>query len=170
MVIWLSKRYSSFNCVNIPSSGARLVRLFPERSKSSRWRSFEISGGTDDRALWLRYRLIRNLKEKSPEVEGIFLMLTPPMSNEFQVFSGERIAVGRGATGATVEEGWSTTLTGDASEASDVSGSFVEPLVCGGGLTRFGLVIGMADLVTVREAMALARARWCGERDERIIC
>ena len=27
------------------------------------------------------------------------------------------------------------------------------------GLTRLGFVIGMADLVTVREAMALARAR-----------
>lgn len=28
------------------------------------------------------------------------------------------------------------------------------------GLTRLGFVIGIADLVTVREAMALARARW----------
>lgn len=37
------------------------------------------------------------------------------------------------------------------------------------GFTRFGFVIGIADLVTVREAMALARALWCGERDDLII-
>ena len=29
-----------------------------------------------------------------------------------------------------------------------------------------GLVIGVADFVIVREAIALARARRCGERDE----
>jgi len=34
---------------------------------------------------------------------------------------------------------------------------------------RLGFVMGMADFVTVRDAIALARARWCGERDDRII-
>jgi len=35
----------------------------------------------------------------------------------------------------------------------------------GSGLGRLGFVIGIADFATVREAIALARARWCGERD-----
>lgn len=75
--------------------------------------------------------------------------------------------VGRGAsaTGATVEEGW--FVFGELWEGSELEG---EAAVSGGGLTRLGLVMGMADLVMVREAIALARARWCGDRDERIIC
>lgn len=75
--------------------------------------------------------------------------------------------VGRGAsaTGATVEEGW--FVLGELWEGSELEG---EAAVSGGGLTRLGLVMGMADLVMVREAIALARARWCGDRDERIIC
>jgi hypothetical protein len=107
------------------------------------------------------------LKEKRPEEEGMFLIFTPPISSEFHVFSGGRIVVGRGAsvTGATVDEGW--LALGEDCEGSEVEG---EETVSGGGLTRLGLVIGMADLVTVREAIALARARWCGDRDERIIC
>jgi hypothetical protein len=42
-----------------------------------------------------------------------------------------------------------------------------------GGLSSseglLGFVIVMADLVTPLEAIALARARWCGERDVRIV-
>ena len=51
---------------------------------------------------------MRNLKEKRPELGGIFLMLRPPISSAFQVFSGGLMAVGRGASaiGATVDEGW----------------------------------------------------------------
>ena len=99
-------------------------------------------------------------------------MLTPPMSSEFHVFCGG-FAVSRGASaiGATVEEGWlimeparlgelSDALVGAGVEevtgASDSLGGVSAPTV---GLTRLGFVIGMADLVTVREAMALARAR-----------
>ena len=50
---------------------------------------------------------MRKVKEKRPEVEGMILILTPPMSREFHVFSGGRAAVGRGASaiGATVEDG-----------------------------------------------------------------
>lgn len=55
---------------------------------------------------------------KSPEVDGIVLILTPPMSSEFHVFSGG-LAVGRGASamGATVEDGWFGAETGELSEA-----------------------------------------------------
>lgn len=110
---------------------------------------------------------MRNLNENSPDVGGIFLIFTPPISSEFHVFSCGRIVVGRGAsaTGATVEEGW--FVLGEVWEGSELEG---EATVSGGDLTRLGLVMGMADLVTVREAIALARARWCGDRDERIIC
>jgi hypothetical protein len=119
---------------------------------------------------------MRKVKEKRPEVEGIVLMLTPPISREFQVFSGGRVAVGRGASaiGATVEDGWFTGpapqggVSGGAGAVVD-STSFDTPLISEGGLIRFGFVMGMADFVTVREAIALARARWCGERDDRII-
>jgi hypothetical protein len=89
-------------------------------------------------------------------------MLTPPMSSEFHVFCGGRIAVGRGASaiGATVEDGW-FALPGVGEASSEVeSESFVVPLASSGGLIGFGFVIGIADLATVREAIALARARW----------
>ena len=46
--------------------------------------------------------------------------------------------------------------------------SFEAPLF-GSGLGRLGFVIGIADFAIVREAIALARARWWGERDWRII-
>ena len=49
----------------------------------------------------------------------------------------------------------------------EFSASFEAPF--GSGLGRLGFVIGIADFATVREAIALARARWCGERDWRII-
>ena len=49
----------------------------------------------------------------------------------------------------------------------EFSVSFEAPF--GSGLGRLGFVIGIADFATVREAIALARARWCGERDWRII-
>lgn len=75
--------------------------------------------------------------------------------------------VGRAASaiGATVEEGWFTapTLTGDESEGSgasdDESESLCRPFGSDSGLMRLGLVIGIADFVIVREAIALARAR-----------
>lgn len=75
--------------------------------------------------------------------------------------------MGRGASaiGATVEEGWLTapTLPGDESEASgvseDASESLIKPFISASGLMRLGFVIRMVDLVIVREAMALARAR-----------
>lgn len=42
-----------------------------------------------------------------------------------------------------------------------------------GGLSSseglFGFVIVIADLVTPLDAIALARARWCGDRDVRIV-
>lgn len=91
-------------------------------------------------------------------------MLTPPISSEFHAFSGGFIAVGR-AIGATVLEGWLTAapLLGEVSVGSGVPGdesmALEVPLSSGGGFTMFGLVIGMADLVTVLEAIALARAR-----------
>lgn len=49
----------------------------------------------------------------------------------------------------------------------EVSVSFGAPF--GSGFGRLGFVMGIADFATVREAIALARARWCGERDWRII-
>jgi hypothetical protein len=77
------------------------------------------------------------------------------------------MAVGRGASdiGATVEEGWLTapTLRGDESEGScaseDESESLGRQLSSDGGFMTLGLVMGTADFVTVREAIALARAR-----------
>ena len=104
---------------------------------------------------------MRNGKEKRPELEGIFLMFRPPISSAFHVLSGALIAVGRGAwaIGATVDEGWfaATALEGD--EPGDDSDSFPFTSVAGVcGLMRFGFVMGIADLVTVREAIALARA------------
>ena len=90
-------------------------------------------------------------------------MLTPPMSSEFQVLSGGRLSVGRcaSAIGATVEDGWliAPELAGDKSEPSDESVSFADPFNSGDGLTRLGFVMGMADFVTLRDAIALARAR-----------
>jgi len=88
-------------------------------------------------------------------------MFRPPISNEVHVFSGGLIAVGRGTSeiGATVDDGWfAGVLPGEDCGDSDESFPFVSA-TGGGGFTRFGLVIGIADFVTVREAMALARAR-----------
>ena len=104
---------------------------------------------------------MRNLKEKRPELGGIFLILRPPISSAFHVFSGGLMAVGRGASaiGATVDEGWFTATALEGEESGD-SDSF--PLnnsvagVC--GLMRLGFVMETADLATVREAIALARA------------
>lgn len=75
------------------------------------------------------------------------------------------VGLGASAIGATVEEGWLTapTLAGDESEGSgaseDESESLSKPLSSDSGLIMLGLVIGMADFVIVREAIALARAR-----------
>jgi hypothetical protein len=105
--------------------------------------------------------LIRNVNENKPDDGGIVLRLTPPISNEFQVFSGGRIAVGRGASamGATVEEGWfAFEEVGDVSGAGvDDEGISFDPF--NSPLVGFGLVIGIADLATVRDAIALALAR-----------
>lgn len=102
---------------------------------------------------------MRNAKEKRPELGGIFLMPRPPISSALHVFSGGLAAVGRGAAiGATVEEGWFTATELEGEESGD-SESFPFTSVAGVcGLMRFGFVIGMADLTTVREAIALARA------------
>lgn len=128
---------------------------------------------------------MRNVNVNSPELCGIVFRLTPPMSSEFQVFSGGP-AVGRGASaiGATVAEGWLGAELDDTGELSEAvvgagvldavevppsfdaaSGTSV-PLF---GFTWFGFVMRIADLVTEREAIALARALWCGERDDLII-
>jgi hypothetical protein len=78
------------------------------------------------------------------------------------VFCGGRIAVGRGASmmGATVEDGWFALVAlcelGEVS--SGAPSSSLVPFISVAGL-ELGFVIGMADLVTVREAIALARAR-----------
>jgi hypothetical protein len=104
---------------------------------------------------------------KRPDVGGRFLICTPPMSSELQLFSGGLVAVGRGAsaTGATVDDGWLTLELVPFVEGSPpVLGlmPFSTPsdslmIVSGGGL--LGFVMGIADFVTVREAIALARAR-----------
>jgi hypothetical protein len=107
--------------------------------------------------------LIRKVSEKRPDVGGKFLIFTPPMSRELHVFCGGRIAVGRGASmmGATVEDGWFALVAlcelGEVSNGA-TSSSLAVPFISVLGL-ELGFVIGMADLVTVREAMALARAR-----------
>lgn len=121
--------------------------------------------------------MARNVKEKRPEVGGRFLIFTPPISNDVQLFSGGFGAVSRGASdGPTTAEGWLAATAGIVvSEipvvpfvpAVEFSASLGVPF--GSGLGRLGFVIGIADFATVREAMALARARWCGERDWRII-
>lgn len=49
-----------------------------------------------------------------------------------------------------------------------VSPSFAAPFVSG-ALTALGFVMGIADFCTVLEAIALARARWCGDLEARII-
>lgn len=78
--------------------------------------------------------------------------------------------------GPTVDEGWLAFAgvpfgEGAAEEpltsVAESSLSFVPLCSDGGGL--LGLVMVMADLVTVRDAIALARARWWGDRDARII-
>ena len=90
------------------------------------------------------------------------------------------IDVGRKASAgaATVDEGRLTAfplMGGLKAGPSDVVGedtSEAVPLSSAGrgGLTRLGFVMGIADFATVREAIALVRARWCGERADRIIC
>lgn len=93
---------------------------------------------------------------------GKFLILTPPISSEFQLFCGGLGAVGRSGSevGLAADKMWFSAalweLLGDDSGA--LSSSF-NPLTSVIGLTGLGLVIGIADLVTVREAIALARAR-----------
>ena len=118
-------------------------------------------------------------------------MFIPPISRAVQVFCGGLLAVGRGtsAIGATVEDGWFAAAAllelGELSDAELVADagiwavddpspfleavSFVSVLAVGLALIALGLVIGMADFATVRDAMALARARWWGEREERTI-
>jgi hypothetical protein len=84
------------------------------------------------------------------------------MSRELHVFCGGRIAVGRGASmmGATVEDGWFAlvALCALGEVSSGGPSSSLVPFISVPGL-ELGFVIGMADLVTVREAIALARAR-----------
>lgn len=117
------------------------------------------------------------MKEKSPEVGGRVLMLTPPISNDLQLFSGGFGAVRRGASdGPVTAEGWlAATADVVVSELPKVpfdpgvefSVSLATPFRS--GLGRLGFVIGIADFAIVRVAIALARARWCGERDWRTI-
>jgi len=87
------------------------------------------------------------------------------MSSDVQVLSGGFIiVVGRetSAIDPTADDG--------RSPLGEASGESAIPLgSVGVALMRLGLVIGMADLVTVREAMALARALWWGEREARTI-
>lgn len=114
----------------------------------------------------------------NPELGGMFLIATPPISRVFQVFSGGFNDVGRGVSeiGATVEEGWFTAaaaeVAGDepgtpleavdagdsAASASLVDAAAVVPLDSG-GLTALGFWIGIAALGCVRAAIALALAR-----------
>jgi len=96
-----------------------------------------------------------------------FLIFTPPISNDVQLFSGGFGAVRRGASeGPATAEGWlAATVGGVVSElgvvsfipAVEFSASFTVQF--GSGLGRLGFVIGIADFAIVREAMALARAR-----------
>jgi len=81
-------------------------------------------------------------------------MLMPLMSSEVQVLSGGFIiVVGREASDMY------PTADGGRFSFGEESGETTTPLgSIGGALTWFGLVMGIADLVTVREAMALARA------------
>jgi hypothetical protein len=118
--------------------------------------------------------LIRNVNENKPEFGGMLFIFTPPMSSEVHAFSGGLRAVGRGASeGAAVDDGWfAATLFGEDSEVpavledpadigivpfneDDDSTSFE---MTDSGFGRLGFVIGIADLATVLEAMALARA------------
>ena len=100
---------------------------------------------------------MRNVKAKSPDVGGIFLMPTPPMSNDCHVLPGLG-AIGREAstTGGTVADGWfarALAVVGDKSEAAwdlldgedvkEESPSFATPFVSG-GLIALGFVMGIA--------------------------
>lgn len=99
------------------------------------------------------------MNEKRPELGGRFLRLMPPMSSDVQVFSGGLTsAVGRGTSAAVpvVEAGLSSIAPG-GDAVGEPSPLLLESAV---GSFTFGLVMGMADLVTLREAIALARARW----------
>lgn len=62
--------------------------------------------------------------------------------------------------GATVEDGWFAlaALCELGEVSSDAPSSSFNPFISALHL-ELGFVIGMADLVTVREAIALARAR-----------
>ena len=117
--------------------------------------------------------MARNVKEKSPEVGGRFLIFTPPISNDVQLFDGGFGAVRRGASdGPATAEGWLAAMAGVvvsklpvAPFVPGVEFSVSLEIPFGSGLGRLGFVIGIADFAIVREAIALARARWCGERD-----
>lgn len=106
--------------------------------------------------------MVRNVKENSPEVGGRFLIFTPPISNDVQLFSGGFEAVRRGASdGPVTAEGWLAATAGvvvsELPVEVEFSVSFNAPF--GSGLGRLGFVIGIADFATVRETMACARAR-----------
>ena len=79
------------------------------------------------------------------------------MSSEVQVFSGGLTAVGRGTSVGVpvVDAGLSSVAPG----GDAVGEPLPLPLESAGASFTFGLVMGMADLVTLREAIALARAR-----------
>lgn len=107
---------------------------------------------------------MRKVKEKRPELGERFLIMTPPMSREFQVFSGGFAAVGRGASamGPTMDEGWfafAWWLLGEVSAEALLTKVMESSPFCslGGGL--LGFVMVTADFATVREAIALALAR-----------
>ena len=158
-----------------------MARLLPDRSRSSRCFNLVISDGMLESALWLRYKLMRNVNENRPDVGGRFLMFTPPMSSDVHVFSEGfgAVFVGLSATEATavdppvaeLELGDDPVAVAFDNVEADVpfaSPSFAVPLVSG-ALTALGFVMGIADFCTVLEAIALARARWCGDLDARII-
>ena len=118
---------------------------------------------------------MRNVKVNRLELPGKCFIFTPPMSNEVHAFVGGSVIEGRATsmTGPAVEEGW-------LAEAPAVFGDDCAVPSCNAGLpvssaTLFvsggllGLVMGIADLVTVRDAIALARALWCRPRDALII-
>lgn len=76
--------------------------------------------------------------------------------------------MGRLSSVTGVPAGAREATDGDAVALDSVSVSFDAPFNSE-GLTAFGFWIGMADFCTVRAAIALALARWCGDREARII-
>ena len=82
-------------------------------------------------------------------------MLMPLMSSEVQVLSGGFII----AVGLEASDMYPTADGGRFSLGEESGETTTTPLgSIGVALTRFGLVIRIADLVMVRDAMALARA------------